>query len=226
MADIHKAILDIQSEINHIGKDQRTTGGAIYNFRGIDDVMNAVHPLLAKHRVFVTPTVMQEFREDRVSGNGKAIAFVRLHVKLSLFAEDGSSVDAIVVGEAMDSSDKASAKAHSVAYRIGLLQILCIPTEETAVNVDDDHHEVSPKSGDEELYKKVKRAIATAADSAKLADMLTYYRNSKRMLLDDDQQFTLDGMFQARKIELEQAEAETAKDKSDDMLEDLLEDLP
>ena len=44
-------------------------------------------------------------------------------------AEDGSSHTVEIYGEALDSSDKATAKAMSAAYKYACFQTFCIPTE-------------------------------------------------------------------------------------------------
>ena len=51
-------------------------------------------------------------------------------MKYTFYAEDGSSVSAVVQGEGMDSADKSSNKAMSVAFKYACFQVLCIPTEE------------------------------------------------------------------------------------------------
>jgi len=197
MADIYKRILDIQEDMGAIAKTQTTQGGGPrYNFRGIDDVMNAVSPLLTKHRVFAAPEVLEQIREERVSNNNKLIAFTRLLVKLTFYTDDGSNVSAVVVGEAMDSSDKCCTKAHSVAYRIGLLQILCIPTEETAVDVENDNHELSTLG--EQVRKFYSKVLATVKGAASIED-IDKYKNAyeKKVFIVDGDEIPAEGVLTA-----------------------------
>jgi hypothetical protein len=51
-------------------------------------------------------------------------------IKYTFYAEDGSSVSATVIGEGMDSGDKATNKAMSIAFKYACFQVFCIPTEE------------------------------------------------------------------------------------------------
>ena len=94
-----------------------------YAFRGIDDVMQAVAPLLHKRRICVLPrlterTVSQTSEGSHVTVRG-AFDFVA--------AADGSHHTVETFGEAADRSDKATSKAMSAAYKYALIQAFCIP---------------------------------------------------------------------------------------------------
>jgi hypothetical protein len=111
-----------------------------YKFRGIDDVYNALHPLLAENGVFTIPQVLEERSEERTTRGGGALIYRILRIKYIFYAEDGSSVEAIVIGEGMDSGDKASNKGMAVGHKYTLLQAFAIPTEEGGM-IDPDKHE-------------------------------------------------------------------------------------
>lgn len=127
--NIYESIAAIMQEIPAIGKEKRNQQQN-FNYRGIDDVMNALQPLLSKHKVFVVPEVLDQTREERTTGRGGLLLYSLLKVKYTFFAEDGSSVSAVVIGEGMDSGDKASNKAMAVALKYAFFQLFCIPTEE------------------------------------------------------------------------------------------------
>ena len=76
-----------------------------------------------------------------------------MKVKYTFYAEDGTSIFAIVVGEAMDSSDKVSNKCMSVAYKYACFQILSIPTEETCTDPDDTNEHLKPKEESKPISK-------------------------------------------------------------------------
>ena len=116
-------------EVGAIGKEKENTTQH-FKFRGIDDVMNAIHPLLAKHKVFVVPEVLKREREERQTSKGGNLIYSICDIKFKFYAEDGSSVEAITTGEGMDSGDKATNKAMAIAFKYALFQVFCIPTEE------------------------------------------------------------------------------------------------
>lgn len=119
-----------------------------FMYRGIDDVMNTFQPLLAKNKIFVVPEVLTEYREERTTSKDKTLIYSVLKVKYTFYAEDGSSVSAVVVGEGMDSGDKASNKAMAVAMKYAMFQTFCIPTEEM---VDPDAETPPPSKKPTEI---------------------------------------------------------------------------
>jgi len=64
MSGIYKALASILGEIGSIGKDKKNTQQH-FQYRGIDDVYNTLNPIMAKHKVFMTPEVIEKTREER-----------------------------------------------------------------------------------------------------------------------------------------------------------------
>lgn len=141
---IHTKLAAIMAEVEAIGKDKKNEQQG-FKFRGIDDVYNALHPILAKHGVFSAPEVVKVDREERQTKNGSTLMYSIVTMRHHFFATDGSSVTTTVVGEGMDSGDKASNKAMAVAHKYALLQLLCIPTADME-DPDKTTHEVKPKA--------------------------------------------------------------------------------
>lgn len=175
MSNIYTAINNIMSEIGAISKDKKNaTQGFMY--RGIDDVMNALQPLLAKHKVFIVPEVLEQIREERTSNKGAALIYSICKMKYTFYADDGTSVSAIVIGEGMDSGDKATNKAMAIAMKYACFQVFCIPTEEMK-DPDADSHEVESKDKQQELSEvQVKKLFDLAKkkgyDTKKVKEIL------------------------------------------------------
>ena len=129
---IYKAINAVQTELSTIGitKDRTNSQGFGYKFRGIDDVYNAISPLLAKHGLCILPRVLTRECVERISKSGGALFYVTVEVEFDFVsAEDGSKHTVKTFGEAMDSGDKATNKAMSAAYKYAAFQAFNIPTE-------------------------------------------------------------------------------------------------
>ena len=126
---IYKAICEVMKDVGVVGKDS-TNDFDHYKFRGIDAVMNSLNPAMVKNHVFVTPTILDSKREERQSKNGQTMMYSVLTVKYTFYTDDGSSVECVVIGEAMDRSDKSTNKALSAAFKYACFQTFCIPTEE------------------------------------------------------------------------------------------------
>lgn len=130
------ALSRVMEEVGAVRKGDRNTHQN-FNFRGIDAVVNAVSPALRKHGIVVTPQVLDyQYETVQVGNPPKNMASVRVMVRYTFHASDGSSIETTVPAESFDSGDKATAKAMSVAFRTALLQTLCLPTDET----DPDAH--------------------------------------------------------------------------------------
>lgn len=128
---IYAALNAIMNDIGSIGKE-RQNQQQHFMFRGIDQVMNTLKPLLAKHHVNIIPEVVDMRREERRTGSGGTLMYSILTVKHHFVATDGSEVVSTTIGEGMDSGDKASNKAMSIAFKYACFQVFCIPTEEMA----------------------------------------------------------------------------------------------
>ena len=143
---IYEDLAAVMDDVQSVRKDGRNQQQG-FQFRGIDAVVNAVGPALRKRKVIVTPTVIEHtFGTVEVGKARTPMSHVNVTVKYTFIASDGTSVDCTVLGEAMDSGDKATAKAMSVAFRIALLQALALPTDEP--DPDTSTYERAPTARD------------------------------------------------------------------------------
>jgi hypothetical protein len=101
-----------------------------YAFRGIDDLYNVLSKALAKHRLCILPQILERSVAERRGAGGELLSHVTVKAAfVFVAAEDGSTHSVETYGEAIDSGDKATAKAMSAAYKYACLQTFCIPTE-------------------------------------------------------------------------------------------------
>jgi hypothetical protein len=140
---VYKAIAEITGALAKTGiaKDQKNDQQG-YKFRGIDSVYNALSGLLAAHQLCLLPRVTSRSVTERTTPRGTTLFYVVLDVDYDLVHADGSKHTVTVVGEAMDSGDKATNKAMSAAYKYMALQVFCIPTEGDN-DADKQTHEVA-----------------------------------------------------------------------------------
>lgn len=165
---IHECMIAILRDMDAITKSRTAgTGGFKYNFRGIDQVYNTLNPLLCKYGVFMTAKVLSSKREERVNAEtNKITAFTSLHMLYRFNAADGSFIETEAEGEGMDSGDKSSNKAMSVAHKYAILQAFCVPTEDI---IDPDAEipgPVAPRPGPALATSETKTAIAAAPGAA------------------------------------------------------------
>ena len=144
---VYKAINAVQAALAKTGisKANRNQQQG-YNFRGIDDVYNALSPLLAEHGLCILPRVLSRSVEQHQTAKGGTLFYVTVEVEFDFVcAEDGSSHTVKTYGEAMDSGDKATNKAMSAAYKYAAFQAFAIPTEGDN-DADAQTHEVALRS--------------------------------------------------------------------------------
>ncbi len=141
---IYSAICGVMEDIGAVGKDDfnKTQG---FKYRGIDAVVNALNPAMRKHKIFCAPEVLEQSREERTTAKGSTLMHSICRVRYTFFATDGSSVQTVVVGEGMDSGDKATNKAMSAALKYACFQTFCIPTEDLMDDPDVETPENSRK---------------------------------------------------------------------------------
>lgn len=128
---VYTAIGDVSEmlSIEGISKSHKNSQQG-YSFRGIDDVYNALAPLLTKAKLCILPTVLDRIVVERESKSGGALFYITVKMDFAFVsAKDGSSHHVVMFGEAMDSGDKATNKAMSAAYKYACMQAFCIPTQ-------------------------------------------------------------------------------------------------
>lgn len=127
---VQEALAAVMADVQAVAKSDRNTHQN-FSFRGIDAVLNAVGPALRKHGVVVLPDVQSHtFEAVEVGSKRTPMGHVVAHVAYTFVGPEGDTLACSVIGEAMDSGDKAVPKAMSVAFRTALLQALALPTDE------------------------------------------------------------------------------------------------
>ena len=138
---IYGKMIEVVKRITKVGKTQKNTQQG-FMFRGIDDVQNALNGIMGEVGVVCVPVEVEVKQSDRVSSKGTPMIHARARVKYRFYAEDGSFIDANMEGEAIDSGDKSTSKAISIAYKYLLLETFMIPTEEQK-DPDHESHELA-----------------------------------------------------------------------------------
>ena len=199
--NIYESIAAVMGEIGAIGKNSKNQQQG-FMFRGIDAVMNAINPALVKYKLFIVPEVQEQVREERTNAKGTTLIYSVCKVKYTFYAEDGTNISATVIGEGMDTGDKATNQAMSIAFKYACFQVFCIPTEEMA-DPDAECHEVKKKT-EPKADPKAEKA------SAKQIELI------KKLVPDEDWQKMLEwaGVTKVEDMSLQKAsELITAKTK-------------
>ena len=171
---IHEKMVAIMAEIQPIAKDRKNLMQN-FMFRGIDDLYNAVHGLMAKHGVYVIPEVAEWTREEIKTNKGGIMTVRVVKVAFLFTAADGSQVRIVTLGEAADSGDKATSKALSMALKYALMQVFLIPTEDME---DPDGSSVEPVAVDPKIMAVRKCQVPEELESY-LAELAKNHQKGK-----------------------------------------------
>lgn len=173
---IYEAVSRCMEEIGAVGKDAVNKQQG-FKYRGIDAVMNAINPALVKNHVFIVPEVLDQQRQERTTNKGAVLIYSICRIKYTFYAEDGSFIEAVTVGEGMDSGDKATNKAMAIAFKYACFQVFCIPTEEMKDPDEETPDPVKPQftpATPEQLHKinEFVDAYAEMCENAKAVDIM------------------------------------------------------
>jgi hypothetical protein len=173
---IHKKIAAVMAELGPIAKDRKNTQQG-YSFRGIDELMNALAPAVTKHGIYPTTSKIEDVSGESVTSKsgGAGWRIVRRYT-FRFNAEDGSYVETMADGEAIDYGDKASNKAYSVAYREAMFKMFVIPfanedIEEVSHELQSNAKPVPPKQVTDKR-DALKRRIFELCNDIALAPLL------------------------------------------------------
>lgn len=164
---VYQALQAVSQDISHIGKNQ-TNQQQRFRFRGIDDVLNAIHGPLAKHGVAFIPSGITILNEtERATKSGSVQFYVRATVHYTIIGPAGDHIDAAVMAEAADMGDKVSSKLLSMAYKYLAFQVLSIPVE----GMDDgDAHTPEPVAPETQPAWDHEQSLTSIRHSAALLD--------------------------------------------------------
>lgn len=207
--EIYSVLPKMIGEVEAIGKTKRNTTQN-YNFRSIDDIYSAINKLLAKYGVTIVPNVIR-VDHDRFEGtNGKNVFQTHLVIQYLVFAKDASYVTATFSGEALDTSDKATPKALSMAYKYFIFQLLAVPIDE---KLDTEYEHIETKVNHEKRDAYLKR-FEEVSKEKNIEKAETDISNISAEIIQDSTLTTGDKEMLRKKYVEVHKEIQTVKNKS------------
>ena len=184
---VYSAINAVASELARAGiPKSQTNKDDQYQYRGIDDVYNRLSPLLATHKLCILPRVLERICTDRNGSAGELLVNVSVKAAFDLVSvEDGSAHVIEAFGEALDSGDKATAKAMTAAYKYALIQTFCIPltapedADAVSQRLGKNGHVPEPVQG----WQQWSADIAEMLRICETTEAVDRVQNSNRVLL-------------------------------------------
>ena len=162
MALIHEQMANILKDIDAVGKEKTSVGKFSFKYRGIDDVMNALHTAFGTHGVFLQQEVLSH-SIDMVPDRG---FHHLLKAKFDFVAVDGSQVSCVTMGECIENGDKGIGKCMSYALKTCLLQTFLIPTEDDSKDPDSVNSHVVEKRNSVQTTASQRQSYTTSPKPA------------------------------------------------------------
>jgi hypothetical protein len=190
---IYQLLPAITAEIGAIRKEQQNSHQK-YRYRGIDDALNQISPVLCKHGVCTEVEVTDHHVTNRESGT-KTIYHATVSLQIRFIASDGSSVVSRAAGEGMShGDDKATAKAMSGAMKYALFFGLMVPVDRDEL-ADPDQPGAEP-----EAVTTAKKLIQQATTKKRVKELLDRVQASDAFTV--EQKGTLEFLAESRTGEL------------------------
>ena len=135
---IYKKMAEIITAVGSVSKDRTSVGKFSFKYRGIDDVMNALHQAFGESGVFISQDVLSH---DMSVIEGRGMHHIA-KVQFGFWTTDGSHVTSTVYGECIENGDKGIGKCMSYALKTCLLQTFLIPTEDESKDPDSTNQQI------------------------------------------------------------------------------------
>ncbi|CAM5591861.1 ERF family protein [Streptomyces purpurascens] len=137
MVPVGVAWLRVRRDIRAIGKGELyNQSGTRFNFRGVDTVVNVFGPVTLKHGINVMSTKVEASYGEKATKSGGKMRECSVLVTWTIMGPLGDTLTLQTMGEALDTADKATTKAQSVALRTLLLGFGLTPTHDKDPDAD------------------------------------------------------------------------------------------
>ena len=137
MVPVGVAWLRVRRDIRAIGKGELYNAlGTKFNFRGVDTVVNVFGPVTLKHGVNIMSSKVEATYGEKQTKNGGKMRECSVLVTWTIMGPMGDTLTLQTMGEALDTADKSTTKAQSVALRTLLLGFGLTPTHDKDPDAD------------------------------------------------------------------------------------------
>lgn len=163
---IHQLLPKVMASLGAVAKSGRNQQFN-YNFRSIDDVLNAVNPALREHGVSIGLRVLEYGSESFQSRNGGTMTRVVTRLAVDLYGPAGDVRTLEGVGESADAQDKAHMKSMVQAFKYATLLGLAIPTHEDDPDSHNPDTAPAQQQQQQDYTNRAKARIMKLADGDK-----------------------------------------------------------
>ena len=137
MVPVSVAWLRVRKDIRAISKGELyNQSGTRFNFRGVDTVVNVFGPVTLKHGINILSSQVEATYGEKPTKSGGKMRECSVLVTWTIMGPMGDTLTLQTMGEALDTADKSTTKAQSVALRTLLLSFGLTPTHDKDPDAD------------------------------------------------------------------------------------------
>ncbi len=128
---VHERFIAAKKAMSEIGIAKASKNNQQgYAYRGIDDVLNTLAPILAENGLIILPSVVNSSYTTLTTRSGGTAYHHQVETEYTIIGAEGDSIGPFKgKGECIDSSDKGLNKACSAAFKYWVLTSFCVPIE-------------------------------------------------------------------------------------------------
>ena len=132
MAEVMKKLPGLEK--NKTAPKKGNFGGWAY--RGIDDLLDTLHPLLVEAKLNITPRILPDKSEVQYHSerNTPYVAIVYVEYEFQSTEDGSTKVVGPVLGTGADSMDKMAGKAMTSAFKNAMYQTFCVPVGDSSLD--------------------------------------------------------------------------------------------
>ena len=109
-------LAEIMADTIRMPKGERNPQG--WSYTSVMDMLDEIRPAMAQRGIVMVPDVETCEWTEGQSARGTATTTCHMTVRWTLYGSDGASISFRTVGEALDTSDKATNKAMTAAQKL------------------------------------------------------------------------------------------------------------
>ena len=150
-------IAEVMRQLPGLEKNKKApekAGG--YDYRGIDDLLDTLHPLLVEAKLNITPRVLPDKSEVQFHADRKTPYMAMVYVEYEFQStEDGSTkVIGPVLGTGTDNLDKMAGKAMTSAFKNAMYQTFCVPVGEASIDTEATTDDMAEANTNNEAFRR------------------------------------------------------------------------
>ena len=132
-------LAEIMAIVVRMSKDERNPQG--WSYTSVMNMLDFVRPSMASRGLVLIPDVESCEWSEGQSARGTATTTCHMTVRWTLYSSDGASISFRTVGEALDTSDKATGKAMTAAQKLAVSKLVMMSTGDATEDADASHEE-------------------------------------------------------------------------------------